>query len=113
MRMLRRFLIVPSLLLLIGKAASASIGFDTPVQWAIVVEAESGAVLYGKAADERFAPASLAKLMTMAVLFRELASFGIAPTEEYLVSAPGGVAGQPRAVPRCLPNSIRASRSTI
>ena len=46
--------------------------FQTQAPHAILMDAESGTVLFEKAADEPFAPASMAKLMTVELLFYEL-----------------------------------------
>ena len=54
-----------------GVPASAQI-FETKVPSAILVDMETGTVLFQKDADTQFAPASLAKMMTMAVLFDAL-----------------------------------------
>jgi D-alanyl-D-alanine carboxypeptidase (penicillin-binding protein 5/6) len=47
-------------------------GFQTPVPHAVLIEAESGSVLFEKGADDLVYPASLAKLMTTEFLFNEL-----------------------------------------
>ncbi len=46
--------------------------FQTSVPHAILIEAESGSVLYERAADDLVYPASLAKLMTAEFVFNEL-----------------------------------------
>ena len=62
-------------------------GFNTPVPTAILIEAESGTVLFEKAADQLVAPASLAKLMTAEVVFDQVALGNIKLEEEFIVSA--------------------------
>ncbi len=47
---------------------------------------ESGTVLFNKAADERLVPASMAKLMTLAVVFDELQQKKLQPTDEFFIS---------------------------
>jgi serine-type D-Ala-D-Ala carboxypeptidase (penicillin-binding protein 5/6) len=47
-------------------------GFQSAAPTAILIEAETGTVLYDKNADQLVAPASLAKLMTAEVVFNEL-----------------------------------------
>jgi D-alanyl-D-alanine carboxypeptidase (penicillin-binding protein 5/6) len=47
-------------------------GFRTSIPHVILIEAESGSVLFEKAADDLIYPASLAKLMTTEFLFNEL-----------------------------------------
>ncbi|WP_369807057.1 D-alanyl-D-alanine carboxypeptidase family protein [Ancylobacter radicis] len=53
---------------------------------AILVDFDSGTVLYERAADTQNYPASLAKLMTMAVVFREVAEGRLSPDKEIKVS---------------------------
>lgn len=53
---------------------------------AILVEAESGSVLFERGADDLVFPASLAKLMTAEYVFNELKQGRIKPTDEYPVS---------------------------
>lgn len=52
-------------------AANAQL-FDTKAPHAILVDYDSGTVLFEKAPDEPFAPASMAKLMTAEYIFHEL-----------------------------------------
>jgi len=53
---------------------------------AILIEAESGSVLFERGADDMVFPASLAKLMTAEYVFNELKQGRIKPTDEYPVS---------------------------
>jgi D-alanyl-D-alanine carboxypeptidase (penicillin-binding protein 5/6) len=48
--------------------------FESKAPHAILIDFESGSVLYEKAADERFAPASMTKLMTAEIVFGEIAA---------------------------------------
>jgi D-alanyl-D-alanine carboxypeptidase (penicillin-binding protein 5/6) len=59
---------------------------QTSVPQAILIEAESGAVLFQKQADALVAPASLAKLMTVEVVFDQLKAGNITLTDEYVIS---------------------------
>jgi serine-type D-Ala-D-Ala carboxypeptidase (penicillin-binding protein 5/6) len=52
--------------------AESTIGIDTQAKHAIVLGAESGTVLLEKAADERFPPASMSKMMTAYLVFSYL-----------------------------------------
>jgi serine-type D-Ala-D-Ala carboxypeptidase (penicillin-binding protein 5/6) len=52
----------------------------------ILIEAETGSVLFEKAADDLVAPASLAKLMNMAVVFDQLQLGNISLDDEYVIS---------------------------
>ena len=90
---LLRFIVLISAALLAGPAsawaapAGAPGTFQTPVPFAILIEAESGSVLFEKAADQLAAPASLAKLMTAEVVFDQIALGNIKLDEEFPVSA--------------------------
>jgi serine-type D-Ala-D-Ala carboxypeptidase (penicillin-binding protein 5/6) len=53
---------------------------------AYMMDADSGAVLYQHAADDLMYPASMSKLMTLAVLFRALKEGALKPTDEFVVS---------------------------
>jgi D-alanyl-D-alanine carboxypeptidase (penicillin-binding protein 5/6) len=53
---------------------------------AILVEAETGSVLYEKQADDLIAPASLAKLMTVSVVFDQLEIGNVKLDDTYLIS---------------------------
>ena len=76
--MLRRILsrlLFCALVVTIGAVARAHAqGMTTAAQHAILVEYETGAVLFEKAPDERFPPASMAKMMTLYILFEQLKS---------------------------------------
>jgi D-alanyl-D-alanine carboxypeptidase (penicillin-binding protein 5/6) len=61
-------------------------GFQSGAAHAILIEAESGTVLFEKAADDLMAPASLSKLMTAEVVFNELKQGRLKPTDEFRVS---------------------------
>ena len=61
-------------------------GFQTAAAHAILIDAESGSVLFEKAADDLIPPASLSKLMTAEVVFNELRKERFQPTTEFIVS---------------------------
>ncbi|MEA2976936.1 MAG: hypothetical protein QOF19_2456 [Alphaproteobacteria bacterium] len=61
-------------------------GFQTAAPNAILIEAETGSVLFERNADELIFPASLAKLMTAEVVFNELRQGNIKLDDEYVVS---------------------------
>jgi D-alanyl-D-alanine carboxypeptidase (penicillin-binding protein 5/6) len=61
-------------------------GFQTAAAHAILIEAESGSVLFEKAADDLIPPASLSKLMTAEVVFNEIREGRLKPTDEFIVS---------------------------
>lgn len=60
--------------------------FETKAKQAFLVDAGTGTVLFSKNADELIPPASLAKLMTMEVVFSRLKSGSLTMDEEFLVS---------------------------
>ncbi|MGL5735365.1 MAG: D-alanyl-D-alanine carboxypeptidase family protein, partial [Beijerinckiaceae bacterium] len=60
--------------------------FETAAPTAILMDSETGAVLFEKAADEPTPPASMAKLMTALVLFDEMAKGRVTPDTEFVVS---------------------------
>ncbi len=59
---------------------------QTSAPHAILVEAETGSVLFEKGADALVAPASLAKLMTVDVVFEQLELGNIKLTDTFVVS---------------------------
>ena len=61
-------------------------GFQTVAPTAILIEAESGTVLFEKNADQLVAPASLAKLMTAETVFNEVKEGNVKLDEEFIVS---------------------------
>jgi D-alanyl-D-alanine carboxypeptidase (penicillin-binding protein 5/6) len=60
--------------------------FQTSVPHAVLIEAESGSVLYEKAADDLVYPASLTKLMTAEYIFNELHKGNITLEDEVVIS---------------------------
>jgi len=61
-------------------------GFDGDAPTAILIEANSGSVLFEKNADELRAPSSMMKLMTAEVVFHAIKQGDIKLTDEYRVS---------------------------
>ena len=53
---------------------------------ALLIEAETGSILFERAADDLVAPASLAKLMTVDVVFDQLQLGNISLEDEYVIS---------------------------
>ena len=60
--------------------------FATAAPYAILIDADSGSVLFEKAADTPTPPSSMAKLMTAEVVFRQLAEGKVKPTDEFQIS---------------------------
>lgn len=60
--------------------------FDTQARFAILMDEESGTVIFQKDADLPMEPASMAKLMTIAVVFQEIRDGRISMSDEFFVS---------------------------
>src|SRR5690606_41661315 len=92
-------------------AAQAQALFETKAKQALMLDAETGTVLYAKDADTPFPPASLAKLMTMAVVFDAVRSGRISPDTEFTVSEhawrTGGAPSRTSTMFAALNSSIR------
>ena len=61
-------------------------GFQTAAPHAILIEAESGSVLFEKGADDLVPPASLSKLMTAEVVFNEIKQGRLELNKEFITS---------------------------
>lgn len=68
----------------LGPVRAASL--DTAAKFAILIDGESGSVLFEKNADELMAPASMSKLMTMVVVFEALKHGDLKLTDEFLIT---------------------------
>ena len=60
--------------------------FATAAPYAILIDADSGSVLFEKSADTQTPPSSMAKLMTAELVFHQLAEGKIKPTDEFPIS---------------------------
>jgi D-alanyl-D-alanine carboxypeptidase (penicillin-binding protein 5/6) len=94
---LKAFRLTPALVLAgVGAAAIAATnppsgpkkddGYQTLAPYALLIEADSGTVLFEKNSDQLAAPASLAKLMTAEVVFNELKEGNLKLDDEFSVS---------------------------
>ncbi|HET7714256.1 MAG TPA: D-alanyl-D-alanine carboxypeptidase family protein [Bauldia sp.] len=82
-----RLLALVALLIAICPVSSAlAQRYETKVKQAILVDAETGTILFEKDADVRMPPASMAKLMTMAVVFDAIREGRLRLDDEFLVS---------------------------
>jgi serine-type D-Ala-D-Ala carboxypeptidase (penicillin-binding protein 5/6) len=70
----------------IGLVGSRQSDFQTAAPYVILLDVDSGSVLYEKGADTPTPPSSMAKLMTMEVVFNELKEGRIKADDEYMVS---------------------------
>jgi D-alanyl-D-alanine carboxypeptidase (penicillin-binding protein 5/6) len=68
------------------RGAKAPKGFQTKAKHAVLMDADADLVLYEKDADTPMPPASMSKLMTLAVVFRELKAGNIKLEDEIKVS---------------------------
>jgi len=75
-----------ALALLPAQAWTAAKPFSTGAKSAILMDADIGAILYQHNADELLPPASMSKLMTLAVAFKAIKDGRISLDEEFLVS---------------------------
>jgi D-alanyl-D-alanine carboxypeptidase (penicillin-binding protein 5/6) len=76
----------PILALLALATAAQAQDFDTKAKFAVLMDYESGTVLFNKDADSAMEPASMAKLMTVAVVFDELQRNRLQMTDEFFIS---------------------------
>ena len=84
----RTIIIATAASLLVANAAPAAAPqFDTPAQYAYLIDLSSGATLYAKNADGRMPPASMAKMMTTEVAF-ELIDKGQLPLNKMCTVRP-------------------------
>src|SRR5215470_7219165 len=70
----------------IGLIGAKKDDFQTAAPYAILVDVESGTVLFEKSADVATPPSSMAKLMTTEVVFNEIKQGRIKTDDEYMVS---------------------------
>ena len=83
--MKRIWLILAAMLALVAPAW-AQAEFDTKAKFAILMDEASGTVIFQKDADLPMEPASMAKLMTIAVVFNEIRNERLKLTDEFFVS---------------------------
>ncbi|UDL90566.1 D-alanyl-D-alanine carboxypeptidase [Mesorhizobium sp. PAMC28654] len=73
-------------LLLLSLAPVSAQLFETKAAQAFMIDAETGTVLFAKDADKPFPPASMAKLMTMEVVFNAIKSKRMTLDDTFVVS---------------------------
>lgn len=66
--------------------ALAQLEFDTKAPFAVLMDYESGTILFQKNADERMEPASMAKLMTVDIVFDMLQKGQLSMDDEFFIS---------------------------
>lgn len=81
-----RFGIALALLMVMTASAQAQLQFDTKAPYAVLMDYESGTILFQKQADERMEPASMAKLMTVEIVFSMLQKGSLSMDDEFFIS---------------------------
>jgi serine-type D-Ala-D-Ala carboxypeptidase (penicillin-binding protein 5/6) len=81
-----RLLIAIATLIGLAVPAFSQAEFSTAARFAVLMDYESGTVIFQKDADSRLEPASMTKLMTLAVVFNELRSSRISLDDQFFVS---------------------------
>ena len=84
--MIRTVLAATLALLLAAIGPVGAQGFQTKAKQAIVMDYDTGSVLFQKNADEPMPPASMAKLMTMEVVFDALKRGQLSPETPFAIS---------------------------
>jgi len=78
-------LVVLALAIVASGTARAQL-YSTPAKQALLLDADTGTVLFAKEPDTRIPPASLAKLMTMEVVFSQLKTGKLSLQDNFFVS---------------------------
>lgn len=86
MRIRLRYVLLALLVAFGAVTPSIAQDFDSKAKFAILLDYETGTVLYSKNADERMEPASMAKLMTLAVVFTYLQQNKLKLDDEFFIS---------------------------
>src|SRR5690606_33731158 len=77
------FLVLLAFAVVMPRSASA---METAAEYAILMDYETGTVLWGKNIDEEMYPASMSKLMTLEMLFNALREGTVSMDDEFRVS---------------------------
>ena len=103
--------VLPLVGLAYAQTAAPQAGFDVKAKQVYLIEAETGTVLFARAEDEAVPAASLAKLMTMATVFKALADREITLETQYVVSEhawrTGGAPSRTSTMFAALKSSVR------
>lgn len=83
-------LVLPSLIAALAvittTSATWAAAFETKATYAVLMDGETGAVLFEKEGDALMAPASMTKLMTMTLLFEALKEGRLTLTDKFTIS---------------------------
>ena len=83
---MKRIWLILAVMLALVVPAVAQAEFDTKAKFAVLMDEASGTVIFQKDADLPMEPASMAKLMTIAVVFNEIRNERLKLTDEFFVS---------------------------
>ena len=83
---MKRIWQILAIVLALTVPALAQAEFETQARFAILMDEESGTVIFQKDADLPMEPASMAKLMTIAVVFNEIRNGRLSMTDQFFVS---------------------------
>ncbi len=86
MRRLSAFIVCLALTPLFSVPDAWSAALESRADYAVLMDADSGIVLFEKEADKAMAPASMSKLMTLAMLFDKLKSGSLTLEDKFYVS---------------------------
>lgn len=75
-----------TLLVVLGGPAAKAQDFDTSAPYALLVDADTGTVLFERDAEERTGPASMAKMMTAEIVFHEISKGNLSLEDECSIS---------------------------
>jgi len=83
--------VLTGVVLALGMIASTTVrdakaAFQSDAPYAFLMDYDTGAVLYNKRGDEPMPPASMSKIMTMAVVFKALEEGRLSLNDEFVVS---------------------------
>jgi D-alanyl-D-alanine carboxypeptidase (penicillin-binding protein 5/6) len=81
-----RLFSIITVFLALTTSAFAQAGFETKAPFAVLMDHESGTVIFQNKADERLEPASMTKLMTLAVVFNEIRASRVSLDDLFFVS---------------------------
>jgi D-alanyl-D-alanine carboxypeptidase (penicillin-binding protein 5/6) len=82
----KKILHILAITLAMTMPALGQVDFDTQAKFAILMDHDSGTVIFQKDADLPMEPASMAKLMTIAVVFNEIRNGRLKMTDQFFVS---------------------------
>jgi serine-type D-Ala-D-Ala carboxypeptidase (penicillin-binding protein 5/6) len=115
--MIRRAIMLPPavlLLVLVATLAGRAATFQTKAPYALLIDYNTGSVLFEKKADAPVAPASTTKILTAEIVFREIAEGRLGLGTRMPISPKAAREGDAESgAPACLPKRTRKSASTI